>query len=195
MRVAPLKGTCKICQAPEYLRLAVNAAIWSSDGIRHATYSANAMAILSACGVPELESIDRKTVRRHADHVEDSWREVATNGTLEDDEVPVSSDFVSVTNLGARLGAKALMRLERSLDVLDAKDTIAVAKVGLHAANVREQARLKRNQQQIDVMAIFALSGGHIKGSMDEGPDDGELAELHRELDDERRLLADRASA
>lgn len=194
MRVAPLKGTCKICQAPEYLRLAVNGAIWSQDGIRHATYVANAMAILSSSGVPELEVIDRKTVRRHADHVEDSWRDVRGETVLADDEVPVASDFASVTTLGARLGAKALLRLERNLDVLDAKDTIAVAKVGLQAANVREQARLKRNQQQIDVMAIFALSGGHMKGSMDDERDDATLGELRSELDSERRLLVDRAS-
>lgn len=202
MRAAPLKGDCLICQAPEPTRVAINAAIWPGEGMmRSVTYRADGVDVARNSKVPNLERCNVKTITRHAEHVEESWREIPANGRMRPDEVPVKGDFASLVEQGGRLGAKALTALEAMLDtnpevaaVLMTKEVISMAKLGVGAATAGEASRLKRNQQAIDVMAIFATGSGHIPAApleddFDEPPADVLKAALH----EERRLLAERA--
>lgn len=209
MRAAPLKGDCVICQAPEAIRIAVNVAIWGDGVVRAVDYrsrgrrAANqaAQTVEDAKVRERYLELDPKTITRHADHIEASWREIDPGEQLRGDEVPVSTDFGSVMEAGARVGMKVLAGVEQLVDrdplafaALRTKEAIALAKLGLGAAGTREQARIKRNQQAIDVMAIFAASSGHVRP-----PDSGHeedvasLEELRSEVSQERVLLAARA--
>lgn len=207
MRAAPLKGDCVICQAPEPIRVAVNAAIWPhGEAVRAADYRAAGVRAAGqlAQTIPDAEryhDLDPKTITRHADHVEGSWREVTPGRPLGYDEVPVATDFASVVEAGTRLGMKAMAGLESLIDVdpiafaaLRTKEAIAVAKLGVGSSGMRETSRLKRNQQAIDVMAIFASSSGHVRPPSAAGEDDEELDDMRAEIAAERALLTARAS-
>jgi len=200
VRAAPLKGDCVICQAPEPTRVAINAAIWPGDGMmRSVTYRADGVEVAQTSGVPELAKMNVKTITRHAEHIEASWREVPQNGRLHADEAPVKADFLSVTDLGARLGALGLKAMGDAIEqdpmawaLLRPKETIAAAKVGLTASVAAENSRLKRNQQAIDVMAIFAMSSGHAPVIPTDELDDVPLDVLRAAIGDERKQLAAR---
>lgn len=204
MRTAPLKGDCLICQAPEPTRVAINAAIWPEGGEARATdYRAAACRVAEASHVPELAKLDPKTVTRHVEHIELSWRVLGPNEAMRDDEVPLATDFGSLMEHGSRLGAKMLNIVEKVADELGPamfvfypKETLAAAKLGLGAAATRETSRLKRNQQAIDVIAIFGASSGHLKTPSNEATDAEDAATLTELRDDiglERALLAARA--
>lgn len=206
MRAAPLKGDCVICQAPEPTRVAINAAIWPGDGmLRAVSYRADAVDVAQSSGVPSLAKCNVKTVTRHADHIESSWREVPANGRLRPDETPLKADFASLVERGSRLSAKVMDALESMVDnnpdlvaMLMTKEAISMAKLGLGAAVAGETSRLKRNQQAIDVMAIFAASSGHVPPSASTAePEEGEelppIDVLRAALGEERRQLAERA--
>lgn len=201
MRYAPLKGDCIICQAPEPTRVAINAAIWPGEAmIRHVHYRAQAVDVAKTSKVEELAKLNVKTVNRHVEHIEASWREVDVRDTPLPNEVPVAHGFADLVDLGARLNAIATQGLIDSISrnpeawaAVSPKETIAAAKLGLTATVAGENSRLKRNQQAIDVMALFAQSSGHVPSPPD--PDDGDeppLEVLRAAISEERRLLADR---
>jgi len=175
MRVAPKKGDCLVCQAPDAIRVAVNAAIWHEGSVvRVANYrSAGARAASQvAMTIPDADrysEIDPKTITRHADHIEDSWREVMAGERLKGDEVPISHEFGDVMDGNAKLGMMATTGLADFIGTdpamfaaLYPKEAISIAKLGIVAAGTKESSRLKRNQQKIDVMAIFAASAGFM---------------------------------
>ena len=80
MRAARKKGDCIICQAPDPIWVAVNVAIWHEGSvIRTANYrAAGARAAGQVArtvpGADRYSELDPKTITRHADHIEDSWR-------------------------------------------------------------------------------------------------------------------------
>lgn len=198
MRAAPLKGDCLICQAPEIIRVAINAAIWPGEGIaRSVSYRADAVRVAQESGNPKLANLNVKTITRHADHIEDSWREIGPGQTFRTGEVPLVTDFASVMEAGARLGAVGLKALGDALEAdpelwvnLRPKETIAMTKLGIGAVVARETSRLKRNQQAIDVMAIFAAGSGHIPSSGSANDErDTDVAAMKADLAEERRLL------
>lgn len=206
MRAAPLKGDCVICQAPEAIRVAVNATVWpSGDPVRAVDYRAAgvraaANVARTLTGAERYHDVDPKTITRHADHVEASWREVAPGQRLDDNEVPIATDFGSVMEAGARVGMKVLQGIERLVDIdpmafaaLRTKEAIALSKLGLGAAGARENSRLKRHQQAIDVMAIFASSSGHVRVPGDDADDAMDLSDMRAEIATERALLTARA--
>lgn len=207
MRAARLKGDCVICQAPEAVRKAVNAAIWHEGSVvRIANYRAAGCRAASQIAMtmpegPEADrytSLDPKTITRHADHIEESWREVIEGDVLEPEEVPILHEFGDVMDKAASLGMLAMGGLRDAVSRdpegfawLKTKEAIALAKVGVVAAGAKENTRLKRNQQKIDVMAIFAASSGHLAPVGGTVAEDAEasIADLHAEIDAERSLL------
>lgn len=209
MRSAPLKGDCIICQAPEIVRIAVNRAIWPDGGIvRAANYrSAGARAASQAAmtiddkRADRFSELDPKTITRHADHIEASWKEFEPGDKLPDGDVPIATDFASVMEAGSRLGMKALAALEELVDsdplamaAFKTKEVIAMAKLGTVAASTKEASRLKRNQQAIDVAAIFAASSGHIESpTADPVETAADIDAMHAEVAEERRLLTEHA--
>lgn len=202
MRAAPLKGDCLICQAPEPTRVAINAAIWPGDGIARAVdYRAAAVRVAHDSGVPRLATLEAKTITRHADHIEASWREVGPSDRFRAGEVPVATDFASVMDGNARVGAKATGLLEKLIDehgemlvVLNPKLVLGISQLGMKAAEVRESSRLKQNRQLIDLTAIFGVSSGHAPPVPSDGEEEADLEDLRATLDTERKLLAERAS-
>lgn len=207
MRAAPLKGDCLICQAPQSIRLSVNRAIWPDGPMRAANYrAAGVKAAAAAAAVVDPEDVeaakryvdvDVKTITRHADHTEASWREVEP-GQMRRDEVPISTDFSSVMEAGAELGMMVMGGFRTLVEAdpvafaaLRPKEAINLAKMGLSAASTVEATKLKRNQQKIDVMAIFGASSGHIRPAGEPDPEDAEaLDDLRAEVATERGLLA-----
>ena len=207
MRAARLKGDCVICQSPEAIRRAVNAAIWHEGSVvRVANYRADGARAASpvAHTMPEGPEADRyttldpKTITRHADHIEESWREVQEGEVLAPAEVPVLHEFGDVMDAAAGLGMMSMGGLKDliaadpvAFAALRTKEAISLAKVGVVAAGTKENTRLKRNQQKIDVMAIFAASSGHLPPIGGSVADDAEatVEDLHAEVDAERKLL------
>jgi hypothetical protein len=202
VRAAPLKGDCLICQAPESIRVAINAVIWPGEGVaRSVSYRADAVRVGQESGNPSLATLNVKTITRHAEHIEESWREIGPGQTFRAGEVPVATDFSSVMESGARLGAVGLKALGDALEQdpelwvnLRPKETIAMTKLGLGAVVARETSRLKKNQQVIDVMAIFAAGSGHLpsRGSAEDETED-EIDTMRAAISAERALLAARA--
>lgn len=189
--VARLKGDCKVCQAAERIRLAVNNAVWEGEPSIDSRRDGYRAGGVRAAAVHELD-LDPKTITRHAEHVEADARFVSTPADLDEDrnEEPVLTDFASVTGLAAELGMRAMTRLTRSLDALGPKELIQTAKLGLGAAGVAEAARLKRGDQTIQVAALFGVVGGYV--TTDEDAIEGEAVEvesLRASIAEERREL------
>jgi len=162
--VAPLKGDCRLCQQPEKIRLAVNTAIWPDGESRSPTYRRRGAAAFTAL---TGDRIDIKTVTRHAEHVEQTRRAITKRTPLDEDrhERPVvATDFFSVADKASRVGMLALGRMEALVEddemPLNVKDAIAIARLGVSAAAKGEESRLKRGNQAIEMMAIFAAVSG-----------------------------------
>jgi hypothetical protein len=205
MRAAPKKGDCVVCQAPDAIRVAVNAAIWHEGSIvRTANYraagarAASQIAMTLGPDADRYSELDPKTITRHADHIEDSWREVMAGDRLADDEVPVvAHEFGSVMDAGADLGMLSMKGLRELITAdplafaaLRTKEAISIAKLGTVAAGAKETSRLKRNQQKIDVMAIFAASAGFMPSGEGAAADDAAVVvDLRAEIAQERSLL------
>lgn len=204
MRVAPKKGDCVVCQAPDAIRTAVNAAIWHEGSVvRVANYRAAGARAASQIAMtlgPEADrysELDPKTITRHADHIEDAWRDVMAGERLADDEVPISHEFGDVMDAGAELammsmgGLRDLVRQDPvAFAALRTKEAIALAKVGIVAAGAKETSRIKRNQQKIDVVAIFASSAGFMpRGEVATNEAVVTVDALRSEVAAERKLL------
>jgi hypothetical protein len=204
VRAAPKKGDCVVCQAPDAIRVAVNAAIWHEGSVvRVANYRAAGARAASqiAMTLPDADrysELDPKTITRHADHIEDAWREVMAGERLADDEVPiVAHEFGSVVDSAADIGMLSMGGLRKVIAqdpqmfaALYTKEAISIAKLGVVAAGAKEGARLKRNQQKIDVMAIFAASAGFMPRGEGVATDDAvHIVDLHVEIEAERALL------
>lgn len=203
MRAAPLKGDCVVCQAPEAIRVSVNRAIWPGEtSIRGSNYraagvraAAQAAGLIDDKAAERYRDLDPKTLTRHADHIEDSWRDIPPGARLNDTEVPISLDFRDVMDATTRVGQKVLMQFEEYLDAggsLTSKEAHAWAKLGATTAGVKETSRLKGRGQMIDVMAAFAMSSGHVRPPADENAG-AAVEELKAELRAERALLTERA--
>lgn len=179
MRAAPKRADCVVCQAPDPIRVAVNAAIWHEGSVvRTANYRAAgaraaaqvAMTMPDDDKADRYSSLDPKTITRHADHIEETWRELQAGDRLEVDEVPVVHEFGSVMDAATDVGMMAMSGLRQLIGrdpeafaALRTKEAISISKIGVVASGSKEASRLKRNQQKIDVMAIFAASSGHIR--------------------------------
>lgn len=210
MKAARRKGNCVVCQAPEAIRVAINAAIWTEGStLRSANYrAAGARAAAQvAMTMPDGEEADRytsldpKTITRHADHIEDDWRDVMAGDRLQDDEVPViAHEFGSVMDTATDLGMLSMKGLRDAMGsdpsrfaILFPKETIAMAKLGVIASGNKESSRLKRNQQKIDVMAIFAASAGFVSGSRgatDDEEAEATVSDMKAALSEERKQIA-----
>jgi hypothetical protein len=189
--VAPLKGDCVICQKPEKVRLAVNTAIWPGGTERSPTYRARAVAAFVAL---TGEGLNVKTVTRHAEHVEETRRAVTAGRPMDEDqhERPVvATDFFSVADKASRVGMLALERIEQLLEdeAVSTKDAIAIGRLGVAAAARGEDSRLKRGDQAIELMAVFAAVSGFVPESGTVPINVTPLEEMRAEVAAERERL------
>lgn len=163
--VAARSSTCRICKGLRPDAVAeVNAAIWPEPGVaaRFRDYRTSAVRVAAAHGL----EVEVKSVSRHAQHIERSWHVVDAKSPAKPGELPVfKTDFNSMVDRAATLGAKAMDALDSQMPTLDPKELVAVAKLGVGASVTRESLRLKAqevDQQSQIIAALGALSSGHI---------------------------------
>ena len=92
-----------------------------------------------------------------------------------------STDFASVTDRFAGLGMRAAQELESRMasGELEDKALVGVASMGLKAVGDREKAQRADRAPQINIQAIFGVSGGFLKGEVSEyHVIEGEFTEL-----------------
>lgn len=193
--VAQRSSSCRICKGLSAEQVAaVNEVIWPEPGVRVRNRDYRAAAV-RACAAVGLE-VEVKSVTRHATHVERTWHEVTGTQPQRPGEVPVfKTDFNSMVDAAATLGAQAMGELTDRLPDLDPKELVAVAKLGVGAAVTRESLRLKA--QEVDqnaaiITALGAMAGGHITtGDMPESEiiDVTPVEVLHAEVEAERASL------
>jgi hypothetical protein len=187
--VAPLSPSCRICQLDEDARNAANDAIWK-DGSKERVRQYRAAAVKALLDLSF--TVDPKTVGRHADHIERSWRTATPAAPPRALEVPIWTPSVdSLAERAGMLGHAAMSDLERrvSAGIMEDKDVIAVAKLGVGAAVAREKIVQRRREADINVAAIFGIVSGHVVTPPHEVKNVTPVEELEAELDAERALL------
>lgn len=194
--VAPLKRAtgCKVCAQPTAVVQAVNAAIWNADRVRVWGYRDRALKVLKA----EVNvDIDVRTIARHADHTELTWR-VATEGKpANGNEKPVFPlDFNSYVDRMATLGHSAADHLEVQINegMVEPEVLVSVMKVGAQAVAARRKSEdtQRGNSAPISV-AIFGVVSGHLETPAGEVKDVTPVEELMDAFTEERLLLEARA--
>jgi hypothetical protein len=187
VRVAPPKPDCTICQQPERVRIPVNAAIWDEQtGRRTKAYRSDAVTLLADFDV----RLEAKSVTRHADHVEASWRDTTPAAPAAGrEEALFATDFASVTDEAANLGMKAMATLSGRVETMADKDLIATAKLGVGASTARATHSLKRAELGMTAAAIFGLAAGMAEVPESEIVNVTPVADLLAEVADERRTL------
>jgi hypothetical protein len=190
--VARLNGRCRICGMDDAGRQLVNKAIWPAGmmGPRSPGYRVEGVK----AALESATRVDPKSIRTHADHVEASWRHPTPAAPPTGTEVElfdVSLD--GMTDRAAQLGARAMAEIDRAMPMMDPKDLVQVAKMGVGAVEKRENLRIKDRRPNISLLAVFGLVSGHIPETArieDQHP----VELLEAELDLERRAYAVRSS-
>lgn len=180
-RQAPVAPDCKVCGLPSERRRRVNDAIWDAEGQRVPTYRADGAAAASAVGLV----IDRRTITRHAAHIEASWQ--AGDGHRYAPAV-FSPSHEALVDAAARVGAKAMTRLEARIDAGDLADRelLGAAKLGVTSRAQQEAIKQASKAPQLNVMAIFGIAGGHLAAlpeseAIEVTPEEDLRAEVARE--------------
>lgn len=194
--VAPRASDCRICRELTPQQAAeVNAAIWPEPGValRSRGYRVQATRTAAVYGC----AVEVKTITRHAEHIEASWRKVTPQSPPPaPGERPVfPADFTSVAQRMASLGMAAAEHIEDRLPDMEPRELVQVARIGLSAATAREAMRLKA--QEVDtaqgmLAAIFGLAGDHLsEGDIPETEviDVTPVEVLHDEIEAEREAL------
>jgi len=180
--VAIRKKGCKICDGGPDVFQSVNEAVWDGReptiANRVRGYRATGLAVLATFDIPG----DVRLITRHAAHVERGHRDTHGNSPPSSRELTVySTDFASVTDRFAGLGMRAAQELESRMasGELEDKALVGVASMGLKAVGDREKAQRADRAPQINIQAIFGVSGGFLKGEVSEyHVIEGEFTEL-----------------
>ena len=204
MKVAPRKTTsgyrsghgCVICDLTDEEMQRINAEVWDGVGQRTRGYRARGQ---SAYYTITGKQLDAKTVTRHADHIEDTWRDVTPNAPAAAAEVPIfASDYKSITERAANLGVYAMTKLEQQVgrDRVEPRELIMMAKMGVTARANEEANRVAESRPTTNVSLIFGLAGGHLRGEFPEHEaiDVTPERELLDEIAAERQALAGAAT-
>lgn len=162
--VAPRKRDCSICRLPPDVITQVNAAIWPEAGVARRSYGyrTTAQRICRAQGL----YLEVKLVTRHAEHIEESWHPVTPGRPAVHGEIPVhATDYQSVTDKAAGLGMAAMTALEGQIGIMEPRDLVAAAKLGVQAATQKEALRI-RQQQADDAGILAAALFGAVSGTI-----------------------------
>lgn len=194
--VAPLKRAtgCKICSQTEAIVQQVNAAIWNADRQRVWAYRDRAMKVLKAeSGV----DIDVRSVARHADHVEMTWRIATDAKPANVNEKPVfPTDFNSLVDKMAVVSWKSadLMEVLVEQGAVPPEVLVSNMKVGIQAVAARRKSEdtQRGNNAPISV-AIFGVVSGHLDTPAGEIKDVTPVDDLMAAFEEERVLLEARA--
>ena len=191
--VARLARNCLICALYPEPRQEVNEAIWDGE-TRKANYRVSgARAYEHATD----EAIDKKVVTRHADHIERSWRHASMNDpAAATEEAVFSADYESVVDRAAALGMQAMDHLEREMELglVDAREMLGVAKMGVTARAQQRATEVDASKPQVIITAVMALASGHLRELPEsEAIETYDPAPLLKTVKDERLRLEERA--
>jgi len=153
---------CRVCQLGDESLQVINAAIWDGTDVRTPNYRARGQ---EAFKLLTGRDIDVRTIAAHADHIEAGWRRPTKEDPQRYNEVDVfPSDYESLTDASAALGAKAINTLDRKIDrgTLSDRELVAVAKMGVSARSEQRRAEIASKQPQVQLTAIFGLASGHL---------------------------------
>lgn len=187
---APKNPRCKVCSIPQPGWSEVNAAIWDAQE-RRPDYRVAGVRACAAMGV----EIDPKSITAHAEHIEASWHSGVQYPPTQRERAVFPNDYASVTDRAARLGVDAMQAISDRLDVLEPKDLIAVAKLGMGARQHQASMEAKdRRSHQIEVTAIFGFVSGHMDIPEVEVKDVTPVGELRAGFEEHRAALVERAA-
>lgn len=163
--VAQRSRACRICKslAPEVIA-EVNATIWPESGVavRGRNYRAAAVRVCKANGL----EIEEKSVTRHALHVERTWHRVTAQNPAGPGEVPVHpTDYQSMVERAGQMGAIAMKRITERIPVMEDRELVTVARIGMQAVGQREANRLRArevDQSAALLNALMGTSSGHL---------------------------------
>lgn len=192
--VAHKKARCTICSIPQPGWSEVNAAIWDgfpSLDTRVSDYREDGRRTASLYGV----KVDAKAITQHALHIEADAREPSDahpTAARETNVMPI--DYESITDRAARLGSDAMESLYQRLPMMEDKDVIAVAKMGMGARQHQASMASKDRRKGDTIIGIFGFVSGHMANLPDhEVIDVTPPEELRSSFDEERALLEARA--
>lgn len=168
--LAPRLPGCRVCSAVHALE-DVAWRIWREDG-SFIGYT-DAAAYLRSIGMTGSDEAIRKRIARHRAHVEAWLAEGAPNAYTPGVEAvrriataergPVR--WLDVAQTGAELGMESLRLLSMRLGTMDDRDLIAVAKLGLGAANkIGDMEARGRALYQVDGILRLAAGLGEYDG-------------------------------
>jgi len=191
--VSRINANCLICALYPEQRQEVNAVIWDGK-VRSPSYRA---AGQRAYEHATDTTIDRKVITRHADHIEDSWRDATTDDPAAPKEEPVfAPDYEAITDRAAALGAQAMDHIELELAAgnIEPRELLGIAKMGVTARAQQRATEVDASKPQVMLMAVFGLASGHLKELPEseaiEVYDEGALLKT---VQDERKMLEARA--
>jgi hypothetical protein len=206
--VAPLKRGatgCSVCAEPLEVVQQINAAIWTPERERRRNYRTAALAVYAKQGkcdddlcIRTLDDgehdrhLDPKTVTRHAEHVEVSWRVATAERLPSGREKPVFPiDYDSVTDAAAEVGVRAMQYLSARIELgeVEDRDLVAAAKLGVGAVATRAKIESAQRNPQIGVLALMGVVSGHLEAPPGEVVDVTPLDELMSGLQAERAEL------
>lgn len=190
--VAPLKepgangAGCLVCELSTAQRQAVNVAIWDGEQHRTASYRRNGQ---NAYRAQTGETIDPKTITRHVEHIEATWRE----GPARPGEAPLfPTDYKSIHDQAALLSAQAMALLSEKIEAgdIENRELVNLAKMGVTARSNQERAAAASKRPQLEIRAIFAIGSGHARDFPEsEIIDVTPESDLRAEVQAERALL------
>ncbi|MCU0250228.1 MAG: hypothetical protein MUE61_08475 [Vicinamibacterales bacterium] len=159
--LVPRSASCWVCQKVAVVE-DVTVRLFTQDGSRRADYS-DAAAYLRATGYSGVS--DRTLKRRlaeHARHVEVGLQGgPAAPGSLTRVAPPGPSHWLDVNQNAVDVGNEALGRLHARLDVMEDRELVAVAKLGVTAAQkVGDWEAKGRKLAQVD--ELIRLASGRV---------------------------------
>ena len=184
---------CIVCSLPHDQRTEVNAAIWQGRK-RVADYiAAGHRTFAQVAG----RTCDRKTITRHADHIEATWREASVDDPATRREAPVfPTDYESMVDRAAILGMQAMSHLELRIATgeLGDRELLGVAKMGVMSRAQQRATEVDASRPQVMLMAVFGLASGHLAHLPEtEAITVIEEGSLRANVSEQRRLLEERA--
>lgn len=185
-------GACRVCALSREQRQEVNEAIWDGTTRRSKYREAGKRVFEALSG----ESINVKAITRHAEHIEDSWREATVDDPAAGREEPVfQTDYESLTERAAAAGARAMSALERRIAEggIGDRELVGVAKLGLEARQKQRALEQQKERPEIALLAIIGLASGHLQPPPEQVTEVIDVSTLKEEVQAQRRQLEARA--
>ena len=150
---------CLVCKLGQRQRQRVNGVIWDNEA-RTSDYRQAGVRVYSAI---TGDVLDPKTITKHAEHIEKTWRQPDADSPARGDEEPVFDiAYESLMDQAAALGASAMGRLSDRIEEMGDRELLGAAKLGVVARSQQEANRVAADNPQVQIMAIIGIASGHL---------------------------------